>query len=49
MGITWTDPAGPPGFKGIVMVFDAGTYQFPGTQDSAVTVKTFVDEAGQRP
>jgi hypothetical protein len=49
VGITWTDPADPPGFKGIVMVFDAETYQFLGTQDSAVTVKTFVDEAGQRP
>ncbi|WP_329046129.1 CU044_5270 family protein [Amycolatopsis sp. NBC_01488] len=49
VGITWTNPADPPGFKGIVLVFDAKTHQFLGTEDSAVTVKTFVDEAGQRP
>jgi hypothetical protein len=49
VGITWGNPADPPDFQGIVMVFDAKTYQFLGTEDSAVIVKTFVDEAGQRP
>lgn len=49
VGITWHNPADRPDFKGIVLVFDAKTHQFLGTEDSAVTVKTFVDEAGQRP
>ncbi|MEV6643148.1 CU044_5270 family protein [Amycolatopsis sp. NPDC051371] len=50
VGITWSFPPGSaPGAKPIVLVFDAGTHQFLGTDDSAVTVKTFVDEAGQRP
>jgi hypothetical protein len=50
VGITW--PVGPgssPKAKPVVLVFDATTYQFLGTDDSAVTVKTFVDRAGQRP
>jgi hypothetical protein len=50
VGITWpTPPGSAPGAKPIVLVFDARTHQFLGTDDSAVTVKTFVDEAGQRP
>ncbi|WIX99025.1 CU044_5270 family protein [Amycolatopsis mongoliensis] len=49
VGITWRNPADPPEFRGVVMVFDAETHQFLGTEDTAVTVKTFVDEAGQRP
>ncbi|SEF20227.1 hypothetical protein SAMN05421837_101279 [Amycolatopsis pretoriensis] len=49
VGITWRNPADRPDFKGIVLVFDARTHQFLGTEDSAVTAKTFVDEAGQRP
>ncbi|MEV7039665.1 CU044_5270 family protein [Amycolatopsis sp. NPDC051061] len=50
VGITWPHPPGSaPGAKPIVLVFDARTHQFLGTDDSAVTVKTFVDEAGQRP
>ncbi|MEU8636384.1 CU044_5270 family protein [Amycolatopsis sp. NPDC048633] len=49
VGITWTNPADPPGGKLEVFVFDATTHQLLGTEQSAVTVKTFVDEAGQRP
>jgi hypothetical protein len=50
VGITWPVPPGSaPGAKPIVLVFDATTHQFLGTDDSAVTVKTFVDEVGQRP
>jgi hypothetical protein len=42
-------PGSDPKAKPIVLVFDATTYQFLGTTDSAVTVKTYVDEVGQRP
>ncbi|WP_086846887.1 CU044_5270 family protein [Amycolatopsis kentuckyensis] len=50
VGITFPVPPGSsPKAKPIVMVFDATTYQFLGTTDSAVTVKTYVDEVGQRP
>ncbi|WP_103335794.1 CU044_5270 family protein [Amycolatopsis sp. CA-126428] len=42
-------PGSGPKAKPIVLVFDATTYQFLGTTDSAVTVKTYVDEVGQRP
>ncbi|WP_410617067.1 CU044_5270 family protein [Amycolatopsis sp. lyj-109] len=50
VGITFPVPPGSsPNAKPIVMVFDATTYQFLGTTDSAVTVKTYVDEVGQRP
>ncbi|QKV73309.1 CU044_5270 family protein [Amycolatopsis sp. Hca4] len=38
-----------PKAQPIVLVFDATTYQFLGTTDSAVTVKTYVDAVGQRP
>ncbi|MEV6830005.1 CU044_5270 family protein [Amycolatopsis sp. NPDC051102] len=49
VGITWPVPAGSsPKAKPVVLVFDATTYQFLGTPESAVTVKTFVDEVGQR-
>ncbi|SED00710.1 hypothetical protein SAMN04489727_5968 [Amycolatopsis tolypomycina] len=43
------EPGDSPKAQPIVMVFDATTYQFLGTTDSAVTVKTYVDRAGQRP
>ncbi|MCR6485008.1 CU044_5270 family protein [Amycolatopsis sp. OK19-0408] len=49
IGITWPQPGSRPGTQPLVLVFDTTTHQFLGTQDSAVTVKTFVDEAGQRP
>lgn len=49
VGITWTNPADRADHKPIVVVFDATTYQYLGTEDSAVTVKTFVDRVGQRP
>ncbi|GAB3148207.1 CU044_5270 family protein [Amycolatopsis sp. NPDC004378] len=50
VGITWPNPPGSaPEAKPLVIVFDATTHQYLGTEDSAVTVKTFVDEAGQRP
>ncbi|MEU4247985.1 CU044_5270 family protein [Amycolatopsis sp. NPDC026612] len=50
VGITWRDfPGSTPGSKPFVLVFDATTYQFLGTPDSAVTVKTYVDQVGQRP
>ncbi|WP_372662415.1 CU044_5270 family protein [Amycolatopsis kentuckyensis] len=49
VGIRFPVPAGSPKAQPIVLVFDATTYQFLGTEDSAVTVKTYVDEVGQRP
>ncbi|WP_410573744.1 CU044_5270 family protein [Amycolatopsis sp. cmx-4-61] len=50
VGITWPVPPGSsPQAKPVVLVFDATTYQFLGTPESAVTVKTYVDEVGQRP
>ncbi|KDN18026.1 CU044_5270 family protein [Amycolatopsis rifamycinica] len=50
VGITFPVPPGSsPKAKPVVLVFDATTYQFLGTTDSAVTVKTYVDEVGQRP
>ncbi|HET6710826.1 CU044_5270 family protein [Amycolatopsis sp.] len=50
VGITWPVPPGSaPKAKPVVIVFDATTYQFLGTPESAVTVKTYVDEVGQRP
>jgi hypothetical protein len=50
VGITFpVSPGSSPKAKPIVMVFDATTYQFLGTTDDAVTVKTYVDEVGQRP
>ncbi|MFJ9779686.1 CU044_5270 family protein [Amycolatopsis sp. NPDC101161] len=50
VGIRFPMPPGSaPKAKPIVLVFDATTHQFLGTQDSAVTVKTYVDEVGQRP
>ncbi|MBE1493445.1 hypothetical protein H4696_000545 [Amycolatopsis lexingtonensis] len=50
VGITWPVPAGSsPKAKPVVLVFDATTHRFLGTQDSAVTVKTFVDRVGLRP
>jgi len=50
VGITFpVSPGSSPKAKPIVMVFDATTYQFLGTTDSAVTVKTYVDQVGQRP
>ncbi|MFG1646611.1 CU044_5270 family protein [Amycolatopsis sp. NPDC049252] len=50
VGITWPVPPGSsPKAKPEVLVFDATTHRFLGTDDSAVVVKTFVDQAGQRP
>jgi hypothetical protein len=50
VGITWPVPPGSSAeAKPLVIVFDATTYQFLGTPDTAVTVKTYVDEVGQRP
>ncbi|WP_410639096.1 CU044_5270 family protein [Amycolatopsis sp. lyj-346] len=50
VGITFPNPPGSLSTaKPMVMVFDATTYQFLGTTDSAVTVKTYVDQVGQRP
>ncbi|WP_410596964.1 CU044_5270 family protein [Amycolatopsis sp. lyj-23] len=50
VGITWPVPPGSsPAAKPEVIVFDATTYQFLGTPETAVTVKTYVDEVGQRP
>ncbi|WIX90111.1 CU044_5270 family protein [Amycolatopsis sp. DG1A-15b] len=49
VGITWPVPPGSgPKAKPMVMVFDATTFQFLGTDDSAVMVKTYVNEVGQR-
>lgn len=42
-------PGSSPKAQPIVLVFDATTYQFLGTTDSAETVKAYVDEVGQRP
>ncbi|MEV6880166.1 CU044_5270 family protein [Amycolatopsis sp. NPDC051128] len=49
VGITWPVPTGS-GSKTtpIVLVFDATTFQFLGTDESAVMVKTYVNEVGQR-
>ncbi|MEU0797682.1 CU044_5270 family protein [Amycolatopsis sp. NPDC005961] len=50
VGIRFPVPPGSsPKAQPIVLVFDATTYQFLGTEDSAVMVKTYVDEVGQRP
>ncbi|MDX3193489.1 CU044_5270 family protein [Streptomyces sp. MN03-5084-2B] len=50
VGITWPVPAGSgPNAKPMVMVFDATTYELLGTDYSAVTVKAYVDQVGQRP
>ncbi len=50
VGITFPLPPGSsPKAQPIVMVFDATTFQFLGTLDTAVTVKTYVDQVGQRP
>jgi hypothetical protein len=50
VGITWPNPPGSsPDADPLVLVFDAKTFQFLGTPGTAVTVKTFVDEVGQRP
>ncbi|MFB9688982.1 CU044_5270 family protein [Amycolatopsis plumensis] len=50
VGISFPMPPGSsPQAKPIVMVFDATTFEFLGTTDSAVTVKTYVDQVGQRP
>ncbi|MBE8518496.1 CU044_5270 family protein [Amycolatopsis sp. H6(2020)] len=50
VGITFpVAPGSSPKAQPTVLVFDATTYQFLGTTDSAVTVKTYVDEVGQRP
>jgi hypothetical protein len=49
VGITWPPPPGSgPKAKPIVLVFDATTFQFLGTDESAVMVKTYVNEVGQR-
>jgi len=49
VGITWPVPPGSgPKAKPIVLVFDATTFQFLGTDESAVMVKTYVNEVGQR-
>jgi hypothetical protein len=49
VGITWPVPPGSgPKAKPMVLVFDATTFQFLGTDDSAVMVKTYVNEVGQR-
>jgi hypothetical protein len=50
VGITW--PVGPGASseaKPVVLVFDATTHQYLGTDGEAVTAKVFVDRAGQRP
>ncbi|WP_410671708.1 CU044_5270 family protein [Amycolatopsis sp. cmx-4-68] len=50
VGITW--PVGPGASseaKPVVLVFDATTHQYLGTDGEAITVKAFVDRAGQRP
>ncbi|MFJ1766923.1 CU044_5270 family protein [Amycolatopsis sp. NPDC088138] len=50
VGITWPVPGGSsPDAKPLVFVFDAATHRYLGTNTSAVVVKTFVDQAGQRP
>ncbi|WP_328649530.1 CU044_5270 family protein [Amycolatopsis sp. NBC_00348] len=50
VGITWPVPPGSsPEAKPEVLVFDPATHRFLGTDSSAVVVKTFVDQAGQRP
>ncbi len=50
VGITWPNPPdSPKESKPIVLVFDATTYAFLGTDTSAITTKTFVDQVGQRP
>lgn len=49
VGITWpVSPGSSPEARPVVIVFDATTYQFLGTPETAVTVKTFVDEVGRR-
>ncbi|MEU4520595.1 CU044_5270 family protein [Amycolatopsis sp. NPDC024027] len=49
VGIRFPVSPGSPKAQAIVLVFDATTYQFLGTTDSAETVKAYVDEVGQRP
>ncbi len=49
VGIEFPVSPGSPKAKPIVLVFDATTYRFLGTTDSAVTVQAYVDEVGQRP
>jgi len=50
IGITWPEPpGGTPEAKPVVLVFDATTHEYLGTDSDAVTAKTFVDRAGQRP
>jgi hypothetical protein len=45
IGITWNSPGGG---EQIVLVFDAGTYAFLGTQGtSAMLTLTVVDKVGQ--
>lgn len=50
VGITWPVPEGSlSGAKPVVLVFDANTYEFLGTQSTAVVNLSIVDQAGQRP
>jgi hypothetical protein len=50
IGITWPVPPGSASAaKPMVLVFDASTYEFLGTPDSAVTNLSIVDHSGQRP
>jgi hypothetical protein len=50
VGITWPVPPGASSkAKPVVLVFDATTHQFLGTDSEAVTAKAFVDQLGQRP
>ena len=50
VGITWPNPPGSlPEATPMVLVFDANTFTFLGTNSGAVTAKAFVDQVGQRP
>ena len=48
IGLAWSIP-GTDNNKDLVMVFDAKTYTFLGTQRSAIEQVAIVDKAGQRP
>jgi hypothetical protein len=50
IGITWPDlPGSTSKGEPLVVVFDANTYEYLGTQDEAVTTMSIVDQSGQRP
>lgn len=50
VGITWPNPPGSlPEARPMVLVFDATTFTFLGTNAGAVTEKAYVDQVGQRP